>query len=100
MNPIIRHLILQKVRAYVKARKEGKMGKYSFSKGLQKLIQGGGITFVATLLALWFGKGEAESQAVVNNLANNLIVSIPVISGLLAAIVNAVKFFAKKKINS
>lgn len=97
MNPIIRHLILQKVRAYAKAREEGKVVKFSFLKSLEKFIQGGGITLVATVLALMVSGETGETEAVVKDVSNNLLVAIPVIAGLLTSVVNAIKFFLKQK---
>jgi hypothetical protein len=96
MNPIIRYLILQKIRAFIKAKEEGKMKKFSFVISLEKFIQGGGITFIATVLALLLQKETTQAETIAKDVGNNLLVSIPIIGALLASIVNAVKFFIKK----
>jgi hypothetical protein len=98
MNPVVRCLILQWARKTAKQRKEGTV-KFSFVKSSEKFLQGGGITLVATVLALLLEKEPTETAAVVDNLSHNLMVSIPVIGALLTSIVNAIKFFIKRKIN-
>jgi hypothetical protein len=83
MNPIIQHLILQKVRAYVKARKEGKVKKFNFMKTFEKFLRGGAMATLATIIALLT---EQDPKIVV-----------PLLTGLGEALYNVVKFFATNK---
>jgi len=99
MNPIFRHLILQKIRAYVKARKEGKVKRFSFVKSLEKLGQGGTITLIATILGLFLDSNVAETEGILNDVIHNIRISIPVLGGLFISVVNAIKFFTKRKLN-
>jgi len=93
---ILRHIILQKVREYVKKRKEGNMQKYSIVKGLEKFLRGAGVTFIAAVIALLIDEDEATVQKVLQDLGNAVLVALPVIGGLIDAIINAIKFFTKK----
>ncbi len=82
MNPVIRHLILQKVRAYITARKEGKV-KFNFLKTLEKFIRGGAAGMVGTIIAY---QTESDPKVVV-----------PLIVGLFEAVYNVCKFFMTRK---
>jgi hypothetical protein len=80
----------------VKARKEGKMQKYSFAKGLEKFLRGAGVALVAAVVALLIDKDEATVKEVIESLGNTVLVALPVIGGLIDATINAIKFFTKK----
>jgi len=96
MNPIIRHLILQKIRAYTKARKEGKVKKYDWKKGLEKFVRGAGIVLLAQVLALLSSKDLQATKEVITCLGNAVLIAAPTIGGLIDAAINAVKFFKQR----
>ena len=82
MNPILRHIILQRIRAFYTARKEGTVKKFDILITLEKFIRGGAAGLVGTIIAYQTGKDPA--------------VVIPVIVGLCEAIYNVIKFFIKE----
>jgi len=83
MNKFIRHLILQKVREYVKKRKEGKLKKFNLMKTFEKFLRGGAAGLVGAAIALYTGKDPA--------------IPVPIIVGLFEAIYNVIKFFLTQK---
>jgi hypothetical protein len=97
MNPIVRHLILNKVRAFVKARKENKMKNFDPTKSIQKFIEGAGVGLVATILALLLNKDAEQTKLLLTEIGKSFIVIIPLVGGLINQIRNAIKFFSKNK---
>jgi len=97
MNAFIRHIILNKVRAFVKARKEGKVKNFNPVKSIQKFIEGAGVGLVATILALLLNKDAKETEFLLTEIGKSLIVIIPLVGGLINQIRNAIKFFSKNK---
>ena len=84
MNALVRHLILQRIRAYYNARKEGKLKKFNILKTMEKFIRGGTAALVGGAIAVMTGKDPK--------------VVIPITVGLFEAIYNVLKFFLKKEV--
>jgi len=83
MNPILRHILLQKTRVYIKARKEGKVKRFNFLKTFEKFLRGGAFATLATIVALLTEKDPK--------------VVVPLLTGLGEAIYNVCKFFITNK---
>lgn len=83
MNPIMRYMILQKVREFVKARREGKVKRFNFLKTFEKFLRGGAFATLATIVALLTEKDPK--------------VVVPLLTGLGEAIYNVCKFFITNK---
>lgn len=83
MNPILRYIVLERIRAYCKARKEGKVEKFNILKTLEKFLRGGAAGLVGTILAY---VTDTDPK-----------IAVPLVVGLFEAIYNVVKFFIKNK---
>ena len=97
MNAIVRHIILNKVRAYVKARKEGKVKKFDPVKSIEKFLEGAGVGLVAAIVALLLGKDEEQTKLLLTEIGKSLVVIIPLLGGIINQVRNAIKFFSTKK---